>query len=151
MFYKVFVVGLVIFVQLYIIDYIFNKIPLQQNDNNYEFKKTILDISELILMVIMASFVLYKTVNELDEKEKIFSIILVNVIIILTWSVRNLEWARELLGEIDLKYLKISRKKNDQVIDESDDESDDEYEYEEEGEEGEEFEDEDEEEWEEED
>ena len=68
MFYKVFVVGLVIFVQLYIIDYIFNKIPLQENDNNYEFKKTILDISELIFMVTMASFVLYKTIN--DSKTK---------------------------------------------------------------------------------
>lgn len=125
MFYKVFVVGLVIFVQLYIIDYIFNKIPLRENDNNYEFKKTILDISELILMVTMASFVLYMTIHELEKNEKIFSIVLVNVIIVLTWSVRNLQWARELLGDIDLQYLKISRKKNDQVINESVNESDD--------------------------
>ena len=127
MFYKVFVVGLVIFVQLYIIDYIFNKIPLQENDNNYEFKKTILDISELIFMVTIASFVLYKTINDLEKNEKIFSMILVNLIIILTWSVRNLEWARELLGDIDLQYLsniKFSNNNNNnnnQVIDESDD------------------------------
>ena len=44
-----------IFVQLHIIDYIFNKIPLQENDNNL-IKKTILDISELIYN--NASFVL---------------------------------------------------------------------------------------------
>ena len=103
MFYKVFVIGLVIFVQLYIIDYIFNIIPLQ-NDNNYEFKKTVMHLSEIILMVIMASFVLYMTITELEEREKVFSIILVNVIIILTWAVRNISWARDIFGAIDLDY-----------------------------------------------
>ena len=107
MFYKVFVVGLVIFVQLYIIDYIFNVIPLRENDNNYEFKKTVMDLLELVLMVIMASFVIYMTINELREREKIFAIILVNVIIILTWGVRNVEWVRDLLGDIDLKYYSL--------------------------------------------
>ena len=103
MFYKVLVIGLVIFVQLYIIDYIFDVIPLK-DDNNYEFKKTVMYLSEIILMVMVATFVLYMTINELAEREKIFSIILVNVIIILIWGVRNISWARDIFGAIDLDY-----------------------------------------------
>lgn len=104
MFYKIFVLGLVICAQLFIIDYLFNLIPLKENDNNYEFKKIVIDLSEIVLMVTIASFVLYMYMNDLLYPQKMFTIIFVNVIIILSWGVRNVSWVRDLLGDIDLKY-----------------------------------------------
>lgn len=112
MFYKLFVLGLVICVQLYIIDYVFNVIPLKEGDNNYEFKKTIIDLCEIILMVIIASLVLHLNITELPDPQKMFSIILVNSVIILIWMVRNVSWAREFLGDIDLKYSSFPIKFN---------------------------------------
>ena len=89
MFYKILVLGLVIFAQMFIIDYLFNIIPLKEDGNNYEFKKVVIDLSEVVLMVTLATFVIYMNVDELPEHNKIFMIIFISVIIILTWGVRN--------------------------------------------------------------
>lgn len=115
MFYKIFVLGLVIFAQLFIIDYLFNIIPLKENDNNYEFKKVVIDLSEVVLMVTIASFVIYMNVNEIPDPQKIFIIIFISVIIILSWGVRNVSWIRDFLGDIDLKYanLRFKSKSNE--------------------------------------
>lgn len=107
MFYKILVLGLVICAQLFIINYLFNIIPLKENDNNYEFKKIVIDLSEIIVMISMASIVIYMKVNEIPEHQKIFLIIFINLIIILSWGVKNVTWVRDLLGDIDLKYANL--------------------------------------------
>lgn len=115
MFYKILVLGLVIFAQMFIIDYLFNIIPLKEDGNNYEFKKVVIDLSEVVLMVTLATFVIYMNVDELPEHNKIFMIIFICVIIILTWGVRNVSWVRDFLGDIDLKYVNLKIKPSNET------------------------------------
>lgn len=115
MFYKILVLGLVIFAQMFIIDYLFNIIPLKEDGNNYEFKKVVIDLSEVVLMVTLATFVIYMNVDELPEHNKIFMIIFISVIIILTWGVRNVSWVRDFLGDIDLKYVNLKIKPSNET------------------------------------